>query len=147
MKNVPDWDRVANWIGISVSKRLEFKSLNPTTDQCKQACWDYWLHHHPAPSWRILAGALYKHEWRKHGALEVLQMNYLKGKTIGYHSCLGITTCSTLSTCVSVVVVVLCVSVCYHTTSYIPCSYVKNKVSSGSLWHDLCYVAFGNSKF
>ena len=81
MNDVQRWDNVADWIGIPPSKRDELKSQNSTTDQAKQAYWDYWLHHHPAPSWTILAGGLYY--WGEHGALEVLQMNYLKGE----HAC------------------------------------------------------------
>ena len=88
MKDVQQWQLVANWIGIPYSKRLEFQSQSPTIDQLKRACWDYWLHHHPAPSWRILAGGLYN--WIEHGALEVLQMSYLKGETVrAYRSLLG----------------------------------------------------------
>ena len=87
MKDVQEWDDVARWIGIPVNKRDELQSQNPTTDQAKQACWDYWLHHHPACSWSILAGGLYF--WEEHGALEVLQMNYLKGKSIGEGFSLG----------------------------------------------------------
>ena len=88
MKGVQQWEDVAYWIGIPASKRHELKSQNPITDQAKQACWDYWIRCHPAPSWRILAGGLYY--WGEHGALEVLQMNYLKGESIGaYHSLLG----------------------------------------------------------
>ena len=78
MKDVQWWDDVADWIGIPYSKRRELQRQSSTTDQAKQACWDYWLHHHPAPSWTILAGGLYF--WEEHGALEVLQMNYLKGE-------------------------------------------------------------------
>jgi hypothetical protein len=78
MKDVQWWSDVANRISIPPSKWSEFHSQNLTRDQHKQACWDYWLHHHPAPSWRILAGGLY--ERREHGPLEVLQMNYLKGE-------------------------------------------------------------------
>ena len=82
------WEVVANWIGIPGSKLSELERQNPTTDEAKQACWDYWLHHHPAPSWRILADGLYVYE--EHGALEVLQMNYLKGESTGaYYSLLG----------------------------------------------------------
>ena len=51
----------------------------------------------------------------------------------------------TLSTCVigvanlrwsvvCVCVYLVCVSVCYHTSWYIPCLYIVNKVPSGSLW-------------
>ena len=78
MKDVQLWEGVAYWIGIPLSKRVELKGQNPTIDQHKQAYWDYWLHHHPAPSWRILAGGLYFRQ--EHGALEVLQMSYLKGE-------------------------------------------------------------------
>ena len=78
MKDVQRWKRVAWWIGVSPSKWNELQSKNSTTDQAKQACWDYWIHHHPAPSWRMLADALYVE--REHGALELLLMNYLKGE-------------------------------------------------------------------
>ena len=84
MKYVQQWEGVADSIGIPYGKCEELKSQSPTTDQAKQACWDYWLHHHPTPSWRILAGGLYV--WEEHGALEVLLINYLKGESIGaYH--------------------------------------------------------------
>ena len=78
MKDVQQWESVAFWIGIPVSKRDELQSQNPTIDQAKQACWDYWLHHYPGSSWTLLADGLYC--MREHGALEVLQMNYLKGE-------------------------------------------------------------------
>ena len=78
MKDVQQWKSVAYWIGIPLSKCDELQSQNPTTDQAKQACWDYWIRRHLAPSWRILAGGLYL--WEEHGALEVLQMNYLRGE-------------------------------------------------------------------
>ena len=81
MKDVQRWEDVARWIGIPLIKCAELRSQNPTADQAKQACWDYWLHHHPACSWSILADGLYY--WGEHGALEVLQMNYLKGECIG----------------------------------------------------------------
>ena len=81
MKDVQRWDGMADWIGIPHSKRVELASQNPTIDLAKQAYWDYWLHHHAAPSWRMLADGLCV--YGEHGALEVLQMNYLKGESIG----------------------------------------------------------------
>ena len=87
MKDVQEWVYVAHWIGIPHRKSQELKSQNPTTDQAKQACWDYWLHCYPGCSWTLLAGGLYY--WVEHGALEVLQMNYLKGKSIGEGFSLG----------------------------------------------------------
>ena len=88
MKDVQRWEGVTDWIGIPPSKRFELESRNPTTDQYKQACWDYWLYNHPAPSWRILADGLFF--WGKHGALEVLQMNYLKGEYVCTFTCTSI---------------------------------------------------------
>ena len=81
MKDVQWWGGVVGLIGIPGSKRDELERQNRTTDLAKQACWDYWLHHYPGCSWSILAGGLYF--WWERGALEVLQMNYLKGKSIG----------------------------------------------------------------
>ena len=78
MEHVQRWKHVAFHINIPESKLDELMKQNPTTAQRKQACWDYWLSHHSAPSWRSLANALY--EWKVHGTLEVLQMKYLKGK-------------------------------------------------------------------
>ena len=80
VKDVQPWVNMAIWIGIPYRKCNELQSQNRTTYQAKQACWDYWLHHHPGCSWSILAGGLYF--WEEHGALEVLQMNYLKDKSI-----------------------------------------------------------------
>ena len=77
MKAVWQWEDVADWIGI---KRNDVQRQNQSDDQHKQAYWDYWLHRHPAPSWRILADGLLV--IKEHGALEVLQMNYLKGEYI-----------------------------------------------------------------
>ena len=59
MKDVQQWEGVAEWIGIAGIKLSELERQNPTTDQAKQACWDYWLHHYPAPTWRILADGFY----------------------------------------------------------------------------------------
>ena len=78
MEHVQKWEYVAHVIDIPYNKRDELKKQNPTTAQHKQACLYYWLSHHPAPSWRRLANALYV--VREHGALEVLQVKYLKGK-------------------------------------------------------------------
>ena len=78
MEHVQEWEIMANDVDIPYSKRNELMVQYPTTTQHKQACWDYWLSHHPAPSWRSLANILY--EWKEHGTLEVLQMKYLKGK-------------------------------------------------------------------
>ena len=45
--------------------------------QRKQAYWEYWLTHHPSPSWLVVANALYM--VNEYGALEVSQKTYLKG--------------------------------------------------------------------
>ena len=60
---------------IPDSKRWEIKKLYLS----KQAYWQYWLTHHPSPSWLVVADALYMQY--EHGALKVLQKMYLKGKS------------------------------------------------------------------
>ena len=116
MKDVQEWKLVTTWIGVPPRKRYELESQSPTTDQAKQTCWDYWLHHHPVPSWRILAGGLY--ERQEHGALEVLQMNYLKGESIwAYQSLLGnwVLVCNSIACCLRLI---------------IPCTCTRDKVIS-----------------
>ena len=81
MKDVEQWKRVAWWIGVPFKKWVELQKQNSATDQAKQACWDYWLHYHPAPTWRMLADALYVE--KEHGALDMLLKNYLKGEYSG----------------------------------------------------------------
>ena len=75
---VKNLDRLALWLHIPESKQWEMDQQYRSVPQRKQAYWEYWLADHPSPSWLVIADALYMAY--EHGALEVLQKMYLKGK-------------------------------------------------------------------
>ena len=70
---------------IPGSKRREMEQQYRSVPQRKQAHWEWWLTHHPSPTWVLVANALYMLD--EHGALEVLQKMYLKGKPPQAHTC------------------------------------------------------------
>ena len=69
--SVEDWDLFSAWLNISVS--VYRKHYEP------QRLCEWYLTHHPAPSWLQVADALYSRG--EHDILEVLrsQVHYLKG--------------------------------------------------------------------
>ena len=72
-------DNVAAWLHIPPSKRLEIDQQYPVFHQRVRAYSIFYLSHHPAPSWTIVANALW--ERGEHGSLEVVQKLYLKGES------------------------------------------------------------------
>ena len=71
-------DGVGMRLHISWSKRRELQQQYPVVAQLKRAYSAYFLTHHPAPCWWIIATALY--EGKELGALEVVQKLYLRGE-------------------------------------------------------------------
>ena len=71
-------DGVGKWLYIPRSKQQKLRQQYPVVAQLKRAYSTYFLTHHPAPCWRIIAIALYKNE--ELGALEVVQKLYLRGE-------------------------------------------------------------------
>ena len=71
-------DDVGIWFHISRSKRRELEQQYPVVAQRRRAYSAYFLTHHPAPCWWIIATALYEEE--ELGALEVIQKLYLRGE-------------------------------------------------------------------
>ena len=71
-------DGVGVWLHIPVSKHQELQQQNHVVAQRKRAYSAYFLTHHPAPCWRIIATALYRKN--ELGALEVVQKLYLRGE-------------------------------------------------------------------
>ena len=59
-------------------KRKELQQQYPVVAQRKRAYSAYYLTHHPAPCWRIIATALYERE--ELGALEMVQKLYPRGE-------------------------------------------------------------------
>ena len=83
VQNMGDGDSIASWLQIPTFKQDELHqqydgSLHP------KAYSTYFLTEHPAPSWRIIALALWQNG--ELGALEVVQKLYLKGEPYA-HSC------------------------------------------------------------
>ena len=69
---------VVRWFHVPRSKQRELRQQYPVVSQRKRAYSAYCLAHHPGPSWRIIATALWQTE--ELGALEVVQKLYLKGE-------------------------------------------------------------------
>ena len=71
-------DSLGYWLHIPYSKCEELQQQYPVVAHLKHAYSTYFLTHHPSPSWRIIATAL----WGKGElvALEVVQKLYLKGE-------------------------------------------------------------------
>ena len=69
---------ILDWLHIPRSKQQELKQQYPVVAQRKRAYSAYFLTHHPAPCWWIIATALYA--WKELGALEVVQKLYLRGE-------------------------------------------------------------------
>ena len=86
LEGVKDWGNVVKWLHIPHSKQVEMNKQYGGVSKCKQAYCEYWLTHHPSPSWLVVANALYVR--KEHEALAVLQKLYLKGKPHA-HTCVG----------------------------------------------------------
>ena len=69
---------VGMWLHIPLSQQRELEQQYPVVAQRKRAYSAYFLTHHPAPCWWIIATALY--ELRELEALEVVQKLYLRGE-------------------------------------------------------------------
>ena len=70
-------DNVVDWLQIPDSKQDELQQQYDGRE-LKRAYATFYLTRHPAPSWRIVAHALW--QAGEHGALEVVQKLYLKGE-------------------------------------------------------------------
>lgn len=66
-------EHVASWLAITPSKQFKIceRYGADSSPQIKRAYWDYFLTHHPAPCWKIVAVALWR--TREFKALEVVQ--------------------------------------------------------------------------
>jgi len=73
-----EWDSMGLDVPFWRGKEIEEKTSNDL--QCKQALLEEWRNHHPAPSWMLVAKALYDHQ--HHKALQLVKEKYLKCKEI-----------------------------------------------------------------
>ena len=54
------WERFSRYVNIPQSEVKRIKSKYSSAKECKQAAIDYFISSHPAPSWRLVANALYQ---------------------------------------------------------------------------------------
>ena len=126
---------ILDGLHIPRSKQEELQQQYPSTSHRRRAYSTYYLTHHPAPSWQIVATALY--DVKEMGALEVVQKLYLKGELCAdscrcerklaavYHAYGGLT-------------LLLCVCVCVFV--YMRVVICNNTASTYYLQTKLCYV-------
>ena len=72
-EGVTNWRGLGNGLGVPLFKLHYIHYPNPTASEWLEAVVKEWLAHHPAPSWKGLARALYKSS-----ALSALQRLYGK---------------------------------------------------------------------
>ena len=80
-----EWEDLGLYLHVPSSIRNEIKKKYSDDTQCKQAMLEEWRNHHPAPSWMLVANALYSgfigdEEGKYHKLLEVVKGKYLKGE-------------------------------------------------------------------
>jgi len=83
LEEVEEWDDLAYSLGISDQLQREIEKKYSNDTQYKQAMLEEWWNHHPAPSWRLVADALYTNaiggEWgRYHKVLQMVEEKYLE---------------------------------------------------------------------
>lgn len=54
------WGVFSHYINIPFSKQLKIRSQYSSDKECKQAAIIYFISSHPAPSWKLVAHALYQ---------------------------------------------------------------------------------------
>ena len=78
MDGVQDMDRiVVDCLQIPFSKQRDIWQQYASGPHRNRAYMDYWITHHPAPSWKLIAISLWVARELK--ALEVVQKLYFKG--------------------------------------------------------------------
>ena len=78
------WEVFSHYLNIPQSERKRMGLKYSNNKECKQALSDYLISSHPAPSWRLVAHALYRVGWEvgresSHRALTHLQQLFPTG--------------------------------------------------------------------
>ena len=85
LEEVVEWDRLGYCLEIPSLIRSEIKKKYSNDPRCKRAMLEEWRSHHPAPSWMLVANALYGrfmsgNSGKYHKLLHLVKEKYLKGK-------------------------------------------------------------------
>ena len=72
LQSVTDWHRLGQWLDVPRSRRDAMSGMEGLIRE--------WLKHHPAPSWKLVAWALYRtQQVTKHNVLKQLYGTYITG--------------------------------------------------------------------
>lgn len=86
LDGVTDWYSLGVWLRVPDSKQNEIKTTHKTEVQRLESLVMYYLNHHPAPSWREVAHALYRMDGgqeKNHKLLRKIYKNrFITGNTI-----------------------------------------------------------------
>ena len=77
LEEVHDWHMLGFRLDIPDSKLREIREHYPPDNQCKVSMVTHWLHTHPAPSWKRVAGAL--QDMGKDSLAEMVATKYIRG--------------------------------------------------------------------
>jgi len=85
LEEVVEWDSLGYYLDVPALIRNEIKKKFSDDTQCKQTMLAKWRNHHPAPSWMLVANALYSisidgKNGKYHKVLQLVKEKYLKGK-------------------------------------------------------------------
>jgi len=83
LEEVVEWDRLGYCLEIPSLIRSEIKKKYSNDTRCKRAMLEEWRSHHPAPSWMLVANALYGrfmsgNSGKYHKLLHLVKEKYLK---------------------------------------------------------------------
>ena len=78
LKDIQTPVSVAAWLAVSDIELDLTIATYEDVSQCSRAFWEYFLNHHPAPSWKVVAVALWRTE--NYEVLEKVMTMYLKRK-------------------------------------------------------------------
>ena len=72
LQSVTDWFRLGEWLDVLPSRLAAMSGMEDLIRE--------WLKHHPAPSWKLVAWALYRtREVTEHNVLKQLYGTYITG--------------------------------------------------------------------
>ena len=83
LQDIADWRGLGVWLGVPWSRLVVMTG--------KESMLEEWLQNHPAPSWKLVAWALYRMGWdqlTEHSVLKQLYGKYVSGMWLCTTNCL-----------------------------------------------------------
>ena len=84
LEEVVEWDSLGYLLDVPASIRNKIKEKHSTGTQRRQAMLEEWRNHHPAPTWMLVASALFGRmiggsSGKYHKVLQLVREKYLNG--------------------------------------------------------------------